>query len=150
MSVAFFSEQEWFQIRDSLVHYVIDCKHSYGAHLGFAFEESKLSLLQRISKMAEDEAKEAMLTWFVKKLAIANQCAYYYNYSDEQPLLKFPKFSHRTLKNILSKKELFKKLSSVEYNCFDNNGTNFLPKKIDEQLRGLMLDIASNYFLSES
>ncbi len=149
MSVALFSRQEFQEIRDSIVYYAVDCENNFYERIWFGFNQSEVEKMTEFNKSSEREVKEAMIGWFVKKLAIANQCAFYYNYQGENPVLEFPEFENRS-KSVLSKKELFEKLSNLEYNCIDNNGNNFLPREIEGKLKDLMLNIASNKFLREN
>ena len=133
ISVIRFEKVDWNRLYAGLLHAQRDGMIS-------VFKREEVQELMGAHHVDEVTAVKHLTRWFVAKLAAVNQLTFFYQYRDVEPRIQFTEAKEEGIP--MNSKELYQKLESIEYNCIDNAGNDFLPKAVGERLEKIKRQIA--------
>ncbi|MCA9441389.1 MAG: hypothetical protein KC964_11315 [Candidatus Omnitrophica bacterium] len=128
-----------------------DCDRLYTSLLRIdqieAFSREEISAVKEIYETNEKEARKNLCRWFIQKLAVINQVAFYFQYRSEHPELEFVNPEEAA---VLNPEDLYQGLELVQYNCIDNAGNDFMPAQLCERLEKIKGQIAARLIYSRT
>lgn len=143
MSVICFAKEEWQKLGNSILS--LQLHGNFKLNL---FNEDDFRDLKSAYNWNDNKCIEQLTEWLLAKWSLANQLAYFYQYHEHKgsEKMEYHNFDFNELQGYIKHSQIYNMISSIEYNCVDNNGNDFTPEFILKKIQKIKNFLAYQEF----